>query len=312
LIVQSLIDLLCIARPQFLASGLALFGFGVAWAVLTGSSFDLARVAAAYAILFPAHLAVSYSNDFFDVDADRFGTPTFFSGGSGVLVTHPGLRRASLWIAVLLHLCSLLGSVLYQLTYQPTLWVPIVVLAGNAVAWWYTAPPLRLVYRGLGEIAMALSVGVLMPGLGYLATGAPVSLDALWPCLPLMLFGLGFVLAVQIPDMEADRLGGKWTWVARHGRRSGFGLIALALAFGSLWMLGAPAPAWALPNANALVRPIGLLALLPLGLSIPALLRRQGDRRAATRAAHAILIGLVTFCVLADGYLLLLIWTQPQ
>jgi hypothetical protein len=112
--------------------------------------------------------------------------------------------------------------------------------------------------------------------------------------------------------MEADRLGGKWTWVARHGRRSGFGLIALALAFGSLWMLGAPAPAWALPNANALVRPIGLLALLPLGPSIPALLRRQDDRRAATRAAHAILIGLVTFCVLADGYLLLLIWTQPQ
>ncbi len=303
--MSTLIDLLRIARPQFLVSGLAVFVFGAAWAVLAGAPFDFPRAAAAYAVLVPAHLAVSYSNDAFDLDADRFGRPTLISGGSGILVRRPELRGAALSIALLLHATSLIGGLVFQWVYADSWVLFAFVLAGNAVAWWYTAPPLRLIYRGFGEIALALSIGGLIPGYGVLAAGGSLGPSMVWLGLPWMLFGLVFVLAVQIPDLEADRLGGKLTWVARHGRGPAFVLATLALGLATLALFGA----WlwrivpVLPGAPGV---LGGLSLLPLGVSVLALRLRDSDHRATTWAASALLFALVAFCLLADGYLLLI------
>jgi 1,4-dihydroxy-2-naphthoate octaprenyltransferase len=38
---------------------------------------------------------------------------------------------------------------------------------GNLVGWFYSAPPLRLAYRGLGEFSTAATVGFLVPAMGY-------------------------------------------------------------------------------------------------------------------------------------------------
>ena len=53
-----------------------------------------------YMIVFIAQLSVSFSNDYFDIEADRFTKKTLFSGGSKVLVEHPELRRFSKWLAI--------------------------------------------------------------------------------------------------------------------------------------------------------------------------------------------------------------------
>ena len=84
-----MIKLLQIARPQFLISGLALFVFGASWAILLGAPFSLSRILLGYLVLIPAHLSISYSNDYFDVEVDKYDKPTLFSGGSGILVNHP-------------------------------------------------------------------------------------------------------------------------------------------------------------------------------------------------------------------------------
>lgn len=94
--------LLRVARPQFLITGLFLFVFGDSWAILLGAPFSLSRIILGYLVLLPAHLSISYSNDYFDVEVDQHGKPTFFSGGSGVLVNHPGLRKPAKWVAVVL------------------------------------------------------------------------------------------------------------------------------------------------------------------------------------------------------------------
>lgn len=303
--MSTLIDLLSIARPQFLISGLAVFVFGAAWAVLAGAPFDFSRALAAYIILVPAHLSVSYSNDAFDADADRFGQPTLISGGSGVLVRRPDLRRAALLIALFLHATSLVGGLIFQLVYADSWALFACVLAGNAIAWWYTAPPLRLVYRGFGEMGLALSIGCLIPGYGVLAAGGSLTATTLWLGPPLLLFGLAFVLSVQIPDLEADRLGGKRTWVARHGRAHAFVWISLALVLATLALLGAPVGAID-------PRVLSLLSLLPLGVSVLALPHRLGDRATTTRAATAVLFALIAFCLLADGYLLWVILNRSN
>jgi 1,4-dihydroxy-2-naphthoate octaprenyltransferase len=156
--------LLRVARPQFLMAGLALFVFGVCWAILLGAPFSLPRMLLGYLVLLPAHLSISYSNDFFDVDVDRHGKPTFFSGGSGVLVDHPELRNPAKWFAIALILCSLAFGILFQIVYSTPIWFSGLVLLGNLLGWFYSAPPLRLAYRGLGELAMILSIGLLIPG----------------------------------------------------------------------------------------------------------------------------------------------------
>ncbi len=146
-----MIKLLQIARPQFLISGLALFVFGASWAILLGAPFSLSRILFGYLVLMPAHLSISYSNDYFDVEVDKYDKPTLFSGGSGILVNHPGLRKPALWIAIALILISLVLGIAFRIIYSFPIWFLGFAILGNLLGWFYTAPPLKLVYRGLGN-----------------------------------------------------------------------------------------------------------------------------------------------------------------
>jgi len=64
-------SLLRLARPHFPVAGLLLFVFGAMWAVLWGAPFSLPRLLLGYLIVLPAHLSVSFSNDYFDSAALR-------------------------------------------------------------------------------------------------------------------------------------------------------------------------------------------------------------------------------------------------
>jgi 1,4-dihydroxy-2-naphthoate octaprenyltransferase len=299
-----LINLLRVARPQFLIAGLALFVFGVSWAVLLGAPFSLSKILLGYLVLLPAHLSVSYSNDYFDVDVDKYNKPTFFSGGSGVLVDQPGLRKPAQWTAITLILCSLALGVVFQIVYSFSFWFSGIVVLGNLLGWFYSAPPFRLVYRGLGELSMMFSIGLLIPGMGYLVAGGQMNQNGLLFSLPLMLYGLAFILTVEIPDMEADRLGNKRTWVARKGRVFGFIMITASFLLATLFFLCFP---WLTARIYPVdFRFLGLLSLLPLGASCSGMLRRPVEKRSSTRVVYGIMVTLTAFCLLADGYLVFL------
>jgi 1,4-dihydroxy-2-naphthoate polyprenyltransferase len=296
--------LIRVARPQFLIAGLFLYVFGASWAILSGAHFSLARLLLGYLVLMPAHLSVSYSNDYFDVEADLHGKPTFFSGGSGILVEAPELRNPAKWIAITLILCSLALGVLFQILYTPPIWFIGLVVLGNLVGWFYSAPPLRLAYRGLGEPAMSLSISVLIPGLGYLVTSGHLDLNGLLFSVPLLLYGLAFILSVESPDMEADRMGNKWTWVAHKGRSFGFSVTGAALLLASLCFLCFP---WLTTRSYPLdFHLLGILSLLPLTAGIIGWIKRPLEKRPATRVVFWILISFAVFCFLADGYLVFL------
>ena len=132
-----MIKLLLLARPHFLIAGIILFLFGASWAILIGASFSLLRLIFGYLIVLTAHLSVSYSNDYFDVEVDRLSTPTLFSGGSGVLVNHPELKRHAKRIALALILCSLVLGILFLITYSYPLWFLVYVLVANMLGWFY-------------------------------------------------------------------------------------------------------------------------------------------------------------------------------
>ena len=295
--------LLQVARPQFLIASLALFIVGAAWAILLGAPFYLPRILLGYLIVLPAQLSVSYSNDYFDVEVDKFGTPSLFSGGSGILLKHPLLRRPALWIAIALTLCSVALGILFLFLFSYPLWFLGYVMLSNLLSWFYSAPPLRLAYRGLGELVTAFFAGCLIPGMGYWVTRGYLNWDGLLFTLPLILYGLAFMLAVEIPDEEADRLGHKKTWVARKGRRFGFTaigvllLVATGFFFSETYLFSRRFPL----DFSFL----GFLSLLPLGAGIFGMVKNSADQQTAALLVNGIIVTLAVFFILMDIYLVL-------
>jgi 1,4-dihydroxy-2-naphthoate octaprenyltransferase len=164
-----------------------------------------------------AHLAINVSNDVFDTLSgadDANTTPTQFSGGSRVaiydLVTVKGLARLSAGLfgaaaAIGLLLVAVTGSMLL-------LWIGI---AGILVGLAYTAPPLKLVYRGLGEFAVAIGFGpIMLLGAYVVQTGRLALEPMLLSIVPGILIAL-ILFVNEIPDRRSDAEAGKRTLPTR-------------------------------------------------------------------------------------------------
>ncbi|MEO0421608.1 MAG: prenyltransferase [Pseudomonadota bacterium] len=173
-------------------------------------------------------LYIVFANDVADVETDRRNhTATPFSGGSRVL-TDGQLSRRDLAIAALLCavlLVSVTGvlAVAYARPLAP-------IFAGLAVLllWAYSYRPLRLSYRGGGELLQVLGIGVVLPTLGYYAQAGTLSAFPwllLLATLPMQLAG---AIGTALPDEPSDRESAKRTLAVRLGQ-GGAQRLALAL-----------------------------------------------------------------------------------
>ena len=223
-----------LGRPHFLLGGFLLYGLGAAVAVSGGRIFHFGIYALGQAAITTLQLMTHYANDYFDVAADRANTtPTRWSGGSRVLPSgnlspRIALKAAGILAAIGLFLVGVIGS---RGGDGGPVAAAILVVAG-ALAWAYSAPPLALHSRGLGELTTAVVVTALTPLVGFtlqvgdLANGNPVGalVGVVQTILPLMLailplVGLQFVmlLTIEFPDAAGDAAVGKRTLVVRLG-----------------------------------------------------------------------------------------------
>ena len=220
-----------------------------------------------------AHLAINVTNDIFDTLSgadDANTTPTQFSGGSRVavydLVTIRGLAAIAIGLfgaaaAMGLALVAITGSMLL-------LWIGV---AGIVVGVAYTAPPLKLVYRGLGEIAVALGFGpIMLLGAYVVQTGRLAWEPAVLSLVPGILIAL-ILYVNEIPDRRSDAVAGKRTLPVRFGPevvRTGY-LAGVAIAF-AIIVVGVAA---GLMPLAALIA----LAAVPLALKVHRGLRVHYD-----------------------------------
>lgn len=299
-----MIKLLRLARPHFLLASLVLFTMGATWAIILGAEPGFWKLIWGYLIVFCAQLSVSFSNDYFDSETDRYGDPSLFAGGSGILVRNPELKVPARWAAVALILLSLALGSLFMVHYAYPVWFFGLIIIGNLLGWFYAAPPLRLAYRGLGEISTSLAAGAFLPGMGYLAATGTLDGNGLVIMIPLLLIGLAFILSVEIPDMEADRLGGKKTWVARWGRVFGFRVIGILLLIVAGYYFLVPAIAAKPLPVN--FRILGFFSLLPLFAAWVGIGKRPAGKLESTFIVNIIIGAMIAFFVLADTYLVYL------
>lgn len=233
-----------LSRLRFLLGGLLGGALGTAMARYQTGRLDLGAYALAQATITSFHLMTHYANDYFDRHSDVGTVRTAYSGGSGTLVDGSLQPRVALRAALVCATFGLVGTVALALAARRPA-AAAAALAICAGAWVYSAPPLRLAARGLGELDTALVVAVLVPLCAILAQNVVPDGRFAASVLPGAAAMLAMMLAVEYPDVRADSAGGKRTLVVRLGthRASPIG-IACALVtysgFVTALALGAP------------------------------------------------------------------------
>jgi len=222
-----------LGRPVFLVGGFALYALGAAIAASRGSAIDWISFAWGQLAVTSVQLMTHYSNDYFDLDADRANTtPTRWSGGSRVLPNDELPAWVALVAALTLAAIAVVAIVVIRtrVSAGPCAWL---LLAMLVLAWEYSAPPLRLHSRGVGELDTALVVTLLVPLAGFSLQTGRLELLPVAAAVPLCFLQFAMLLAVEFPDEAGDAAVGKRTLVVRLGsyRASRLYAGALALAY---------------------------------------------------------------------------------
>lgn len=247
------------------------------------------------------HLGLNVANDVFDdmSGADPANvTPTPFSGGSRVIQYGLLSRRSmalmsalfyAVGIAVGIYLAETRGSELYVLG-----------IAGILVSLAYTAPPFRLVNRGLGEGAVGLGFGPITTLGAYFVMAREFSGEALYASLPVAIFIALVLYMNEVPDRTADSSVGKGTLVVRWSKSAVVQAFALAVA-----------TAYLLVVVGVVVRilpvyTLGMLITIPMARSVVRDLKQHFDSPYELMPAMQKNIGLHLFAglLLVVGYVL--------
>ena len=257
---------------------------GTALAASEGSPFRGDLFALTLFGTLSAHSAAAFANEYFDyvLGADRHVSHTNpFAGGSRVILVRDGLSpRSLLWAAALFSgFGTVVGLILTALRGVPVL---AFGLLGYLLLFQYTVPPLKLAYRGWGELAVGVSFGPLVVvGTDYVQSGI-LSSHALALSIPLGLLVALVLLFNEFPDYDGDVAVNKRNLVVRLGRNRAFYLCsALVFALGlSLLLL-----VLAMPGIGFV--PLGVLPPCVAALFI---LSRSRDSPDALAPANALML----------------------
>jgi 1,4-dihydroxy-2-naphthoate polyprenyltransferase len=259
-------------RPAFLSVTFVGVLVGLAAAFHSGVAMDAADATLTMFFALVAHAGANVINDYYDgksgCDAANTERVFPFTGGSrfvqnGVL----SLRATGRFGYSLLAMVIPAGLWLTAHSAPGLIWIG---LAGLIVGWAYSAPPMKLQSRGLGELGITAGWLLVVVGSDFVQRRAfdfaPVAA------------GLGFALLVanvlyinQFPDVHADAYAGKRTLVVHLGvarARWGYAVIGV-LCYG--WVL-----------AMILLGQLPMLALASLVAAAPTFAAMNFLRRHAT------------------------------
>lgn len=206
-------------RPMFLTASVLPVLVGSSWGAIHAGEWQWGVMFLAIVNVALVHASVNVLNDVYDElnGTDRLNQSRVFpfTGGSrfiqnGVLTVNQMKRYALLLLVV----ATMLGMILVLLKGPAIL---LFGLFGVALGFLYSAPPVALASRGLGELAVALGFGVL-PVLGavWLQTGT-LDLSALLLSIPISCWVANILIMNEIPDAQADARSGKATLAVRFG-----------------------------------------------------------------------------------------------
>jgi 1,4-dihydroxy-2-naphthoate octaprenyltransferase len=290
-------------RPGFLAASLVPVLIGVAAVAHYGGNISLLLLLLTLLATAVVHAGVNVLNDYYD-DAngtDGCNTQRVFPFTGGSRFIQNGVLSAGetlVFGALLLAAAMLLGIALAWARSMDLLWIGV---AGVLLGWGYSAPPLRLNSRGLGEPAVALGFGILTPLGAWLVQTGAVAVYPLLVSLPAALLVMNILFINQFPDREADAASGKHHWVVRLGvgQAPWVYLVSVALAASIVLLLVSTAilPLWSLLSLLPLVLGFKAGLILRDHAAEPALLEPAIKMTIASMILHGLLLSLTLWLV---------------
>ncbi len=275
-------------RLPFLSATFIPVAIGLAIAAAHGF-FDLSTAVLTLIGAAAVHLGLNVANDVFDtrLGADDMNVnPTQYSGGSRVIQYGlVSLRRMSFMSAGFYGIAMAVGLAL--LLMRGSVALLVIGVLGVILSVGYTAPPLKLVYRGLGELTTAIGFGPLMLlGAYVVQTRGVLTLEPIVASLPVAILVAMILYVNEVPDRPADARAGKRTLPVRWSRSLVINTYVAAVAASFLIIVGGvltgllPIPAVAALVAIPLARqvhnglqqyyesPYGLMAVMAVNVKL--------------------------------------------
>jgi 1,4-dihydroxy-2-naphthoate octaprenyltransferase len=250
------------------------------------------------------HLGLNVANDIFDTrsGADEANVnPTQFSGGSRVILYGLVSMRGMTLLALGFYAVGIgIGLGLAAARGWELLWIGV---AGALISVFYTAPPIKLVHRGLGELAVGLGFGPIMALGAYFVQAREYDWEPLLASIPVGILIALILYVNEVPDRRADAAAGKRTLPVRLSKQAVVALYvgAVCVTFGLIAIFAL---------TGVLPRPT-LIALAAALLALPVIraLREHYDDPYALMPAMGrnIQLHLVTGVLLILGYVIAIV-----
>lgn len=262
--------ILLASRPQYLGASVAPVLVGSALGYAVTGAFSAGLFALAAVAIMALHAGANVVNDYFDSLSRNDWVnenPTPFSGGrqfiqKGILSPEATLLAGLAYLA----LGSGIGLILVVLTRSA--FILGIGLLGVLGGFFYTARPLQLGYRGVGEVMIGFLFGILPVYGSYYLQARSVDLLPLLPAVIVAILIFLVILINEFPDLAADRQVRKRTlvvllgveraaWVYRMALMFSYPIAALLLAHritflaGTFYLLTLPLAIFAMRGANS-------------------------------------------------------------
>ena len=273
---SKLVILFQACRPKFLVASAAPILVGSFLAYATTGSFDLGLFILALLAIMALHAGANITNDYFDhISGNDWANknPTPFSGGRRYIQQGILSARATLLTALFfLTLGSAIGLLIVLIT--KSVFILTLGIIGLLGGFFYTAPPIKIGYRCIGEFVIALLFGLLPVYASYYLQTETIDTNPLLPALIVSILIFLVILINEFPDAPADAAVNKKTlvvhfgvttsvWIYRIALIGGFVIAAAMLIDGQMFFAGLfflitlPIAALAIKSANTkdLVKP---------------------------------------------------------
>ncbi|MDP2921117.1 MAG: 1,4-dihydroxy-2-naphthoate octaprenyltransferase [Candidatus Omnitrophota bacterium] len=275
-------------RSPFLTATFMPVALGAAISWSEAGRFDILTFLMVLAGVSLLHLAANLCNDYFDhvTKNDWLNkNPTPFSGGSRV-IQEGMISPKGILVASLVFFCagSLVG--LWLNHRMGTNVILFLGITGVFLGFFYTALPLKIGYRGIGEIIVGFCFGPLVVMGSYYAQAMGFSWTAFWASIPVGILVALILFINEFPDYEADKMVNKNTFVVLLGKEKAIILFNIFL-----WLVYIIIAVCAIFRSLPWISLITFLTI-PLAFRIMEVSRKNFDKVDELLPANAGTIGL--------------------
>lgn len=229
---------------------------------------------------------------------------TPFSGGKKVIVDNILTIKETFFIFVLTLIVGVAVG-LYIVYFRELLVLPIGI-AGVLLAVFYSLPPVKLCYRGLGELAIGITFGPLMLSGAYLVQTGSLDFGVVLVSLPIGFIISSVIWINQYPDYEADYKANKFNGLVKIGKRRGIKIYKALFFFAFLTFV---------LKAFYFSNPVWLLPLICIRLAVHAVrvakhnydhIPRMLEANAMTIKVYKLMGLLMVIAALSERYIKLI------